>query len=108
GAAARLPREARSRDFLGRPAPQPLLHRSFAATEREEIRAWVEQAARRMVIKPVDASGSKGVALLDPDLFDPARINQAFAESRSHAVVVEELVPKSGHQVCGDAFIEDG
>jgi len=103
-----LTRKDRFRDFLTQTGLQPLLHRSFGAGERDAIRVYVEQAARLMVIKPVDASGSKGVSLLDPDGFDDLRVEQAFTESRSRTVVVEEFVPKSGHQICGDGFVEDG
>jgi biotin carboxylase len=103
-----LTRKDRFRDFLSQTGLQPLLHRSFRAEEQGAIRPYVEQAARPMVIKPVDASGSKGVSLLDPEGFDALGVDQAFAESRSCTVVVEEHVPKSGHQVCGDGFVEDG
>lgn len=103
-----LTRKDRFRDFLSRTGLQPLLHRSFSAGERGAIRAYVEQAARQMVIKPVDASGSKGISLLELDSFDSLRVEQAFSESRSRMVVVEEFVRKSGHQVCGDGFVEDG
>jgi biotin carboxylase len=103
-----LTRKDLFRDFLTRSGLQPLLHRSFGAGEQDAIRPYVERSARRMVIKPVDASGSKGVALLEPDGFDPLRVDQAFAESRSRTVVVEELIAKSGHQICGDGFVEDG
>lgn len=103
-----LTRKDRFRDFLSRTGLQALLHRSFGAGERDAVRPYVEQAARLMVIKPVDASGSKGVFLLDPDGFDLLQVDQAFAESHSRTVVVEEFVPKFGHQICGDGFMEDG
>jgi biotin carboxylase len=103
-----MTRKDRFRDFLSETGLQPLRHRSFSAGERDAIRPYVEETARLMVIKPVDASGSKGVSLLAPDSFDSLRINQAYAESRSQTVVVEEFVPKSGHQLCGDAFVEEG
>ena len=103
-----LTRKDRFRNFLTQAGLQPLIHRSFGAGERDAIQAYVEQAARLMVIKPVDASGSKGVSLLDPAGFDALRVDQAFAESRTRTVVVEEFVPKSGHQICGDGFVEDG
>jgi len=103
-----LTRKDRFRDFLTRTGLQPLLHRSFTAEERDAIRPFVDQAARSMVIKPVDSSGSKGVSFIAPDRFDPLLVDRAYAESRSRSVVVEELVPRRGHQLCGDGFVEDG
>jgi len=103
-----LTRKDSFRAFLARAGLQSLLYRSFCAGERDAVRSYVEQAARVMIIKPADASGSKGVSLLDPDCFDSRQVDQAFDESRSRTVVVEEFVPKSGHQVCGDGFVEDG
>jgi len=103
-----LTRKDRFRDFLDATGLQPLLHRSFAAAERDEIPPFVARAARPMVIKPVDASSSKGVALLEPGRRDEVRIDHAYAESRSRTVVVEELVARTGHQLCGDGFVEDG
>lgn len=103
-----LTRKDRFRGFLAQTGLQPLLHRSFSAAERAAIQPYVEEAARLMVIKPVDASGSKGVSLLAPRNFDSQGVDQAFAESRSHTVVVEEFVRKRGHQLCGDGFVQEG
>lgn len=61
-----------------------------------------------IMIKPVDASGSKGVTkILDINEFEKA-YDEALNYSISKTVIVEEYVQRSGYQIAGDAFLVDG
>ncbi len=61
-----------------------------------------------LVIKPVDSSGSKGVAVISK----VSELSKAYARaleySRAKKVILEEYVEKSGFQIAGDGFIYDG
>jgi biotin carboxylase len=60
------------------------------------------------MVKPVDSSGSKGVALVDPGDergFEEA-VQHARSFSRANQVCVEEFLP--GEEVGGDAVVMDG
>ena len=61
-----------------------------------------------VILKPVDSSGSKGVAIVKShneikDIFD-----NAMNYSRCKRVIVEELINSKGAQMHGDAFVRDG
>jgi biotin carboxylase len=61
-----------------------------------------------VIVKPVDASGSKGVALIHhPEKVDPA-VQEALEYSRSRKVLVEEYIDAKDHQICGIGFLQDG
>lgn len=61
-----------------------------------------------IMIKPVDASGSKGVCRVN----SKDEIAEAFAEASKYSncgvVIAEEFVQREGYQIAGDAFIVDG
>lgn len=61
-----------------------------------------------VMVKPVDASGSKGVVKIygEPDL--EAAVEEALSYSRMGRFVVEEFIEKKGYQVSGDGFSVDG
>ena len=63
------------------------------------------------VIKPADASGSKGISRVTR-MDDPQAIRRqfktAFDVSFTHEVVLEEWVTRDGYQVAGDGFVVDG
>ncbi|MBQ1257934.1 MAG: ATP-grasp domain-containing protein [Clostridia bacterium] len=61
-----------------------------------------------VLVKPVDSSGSKGVALASD--FDQLKEKavQAMAFSRSGRIIVEEYVEMYGEQVAGDGLSVDG
>lgn len=61
-----------------------------------------------VMVKPVDASGSKGVSKIN----EMAEFEAAYAEakkySRSGVVIVEEFIQRDGYQIAGDGFLIDG
>jgi biotin carboxylase len=83
-----------------------LPHPSFLTVERLRQTGW--PSGPDVVVKPTDASGSRGVAIVDSEdtvVLDRA-IDLASAASRSGEVILESVLP--GIEVGGDAFIVDG
>jgi biotin carboxylase len=67
-----------------------------------------EGLSGRLVVKPVDSSGSKGVSLIDqPEQLGPA-VQAARACSRLGSVIVERCVTSPYHQLHGDGFVVQG
>lgn len=62
-----------------------------------------------VIIKPVDSSGSKGATVLHSwDGLDKA-LDFAFSFSRSHRIIVEEIIEKKHeYLIGGDIFVADG
>jgi carbamoylphosphate synthase large subunit len=61
-----------------------------------------------LIVKPVDASGSKGVTKIydENGLIDA--INRSMAFSQAKGVIIEQLVAPLGFQVCGEGFLQEG
>ncbi len=61
-----------------------------------------------VIVKPVDASGCKGVT----KVYSLSQLNDALKYarefSRSGNMIVEQLIDPSGYQVCGEGFLQDG
>jgi biotin carboxylase len=61
-----------------------------------------------VILKPVDSSGSKGVARID-DLSDlENKLSTALRYSRCKRLIVEEWVEKYGYQIAGDGLSING
>jgi biotin carboxylase len=61
-----------------------------------------------VIVKPVDASGGRGVTKVRlPGELAPA-LRHALSQSISGEAIVEVLVTPVGYQVCGEGFIVDG
>ena len=79
-----------------------------AFREYDEAFAFYCSLGETMMVKPVDASGSKGVVKVeDPDVFALAW-QEALKYSRSGLVLVEEFIDRQGDQIDGDVFVVDG
>lgn len=61
-----------------------------------------------IMLKPVDSSGSKGVAKIDAPVGVPECFSLAMSFSRCKRVIVEEFIEPFGPQVHGDGFVYDG
>lgn len=61
---------------------------------------------RPMILKPVDSSGSKGVASIDSAEAIRSAFPEAMRFSRCNRVIVEEYI--DGPQFHGDAFVNEG
>lgn len=87
-------------------------HLAFAEADLADgttVLAAVTEALRLpVIVKPVDASGSKGITKVHvPDAVLPAMSN-AVGYSLSRTVIVEELIVPRGYQVCGEGFLQNG
>lgn len=60
------------------------------------------------MIKPVDASGSKGVSKIEKEEEFSAAYELALSYSSAKTVVIEEFLQKEGYQIAGDGFLVDG
>lgn len=61
-----------------------------------------------VIVKPTDSSGSKGVSVINSLEKCVDQIKNAFAFSRSHAIIIEEYVESDFYQVAGDGLSVDG
>lgn len=65
----------------------------------------------KVVVKPVDSSGSKGVHIVErggSPLALESAIKDAHGFSRSGSVIVEEFIPRIGSLMSGDFLIHEG
>lgn len=75
---------------------------------KEDAYNFFMSIKRPTMIKPVDASGSKGVTkVFEDDEFDSA-YEEAMKYSLSKNIIVEEFIQREGYQVAGDGFLVDG
>lgn len=61
-----------------------------------------------VMVKPVDASGSKGVVKVYDVTGVPAAVEEALGYSRTKRFIIEEFIEKKGYQISGDGFSVDG
>mgnify|MGYP002546043092 CR=1 FL=1 len=77
-------------------------------TEKKEAFDFFKSIKKPAMVKPVDASGSKGVSKIwSEEEFDTA-YNSAQEYSRSGIVIVEEFLQREGYQIAGDGFLVNG
>lgn len=96
-------------DRIGRFRPRHVAFSAAALDDPARVKQRVrEEVGTRVVVKPVDASGAKGVrklASLD-DLLPALRAAVGF--SLSGRVIVEAVIDQLGYQVCGEGFLREG
>lgn len=61
-----------------------------------------------VIVKPVDSSGSKGVARINDCKDAWEKLETAFSLSRGKRIIIEEYVEKFGYQIAGDGLSVDG
>lgn len=87
----------------GLPSPQGRNFRDEAAALE-----YFRKIPKPVIIKPIDASGSKGVT----QLADESEFHQAFQEAISYSlsktIIIEQFIVKKGYQIDGDGFVLDG
>ena len=81
---------------------------AFGKDELDLAIAFGRSFGADVIVKPTDASGSKGVSICAPDGDLFAAVDAAFAASRDSLIVLEEFVPRLGYQICGDGWFQDG
>lgn len=74
----------------------------------EECESIIVSMNKRLVIKPVDSSGSKGIAFVDSGDLSHAQaaFKEAMTFSREGSVCLEEYI--DGDDVTAEGFVEDG
>jgi len=103
-----LTNKSKFRHFLQESNLQYLPHETFSELDKDQAFDYVSLRERPIVVKPVDASGSKGVSVAREMRQLSSALEYAFKESRSKTVIVEDFVSKSGSQICGDGFMLRG
>lgn len=104
-----LTNKALFRHFLTQHQLQQQSFKSFTLQQYTQIEAYLQKIKFPVVVKPVDASGSKGVSVIR-DLSDQweAKIARAFQYSLSKTIIIEQFITKKGRQICGDGYMENG
>lgn len=88
--------------------PDHVVVDAAAAAEPGLAQRLVNAVGLPAVVKPVDASGARGVAkVATPGDLAPA-VAGALAQSNAGQAIVEAQVFPRGYQVCGEGFLVDG
>lgn len=98
--------KAKTREFMtlnGFNVPQ-----SMEVISVDEASEAVKVIGFPAMIKPIDASGSKGVSRVDSVEEIKAAFKYAVEFSRSKRVIVETFIERSGYQIDADCFMYNG
>ena len=96
------------RDFLAEHGFTCPPHKGFTDPVAAEDFIKSQDANSLWMVKPVDASGSKGVVKVSPTGDVEAAVAEAYSYSRAKRVIVEHFINKKGYQISGDGFSIDG
>ncbi len=85
-------------------------HPAFSIVESpEDVLNFLNHSkSGRILLKPVDSSGSKGITMVTLPGEAIASYYYAQEFSRSRYVIAEDFIPKKGYQVGGDGFVING
>jgi biotin carboxylase len=75
-------------------------------SDADQLRRLAKQREYRLVVKPVDSRGSRGVQRLRPEMDLDAVFGAAAAQSPTRRVMVEEYLP--GPQISTESILIDG
>lgn len=73
-----------------------------------EAQKYADQQIGRLLIKPVDSSGSKGVYFCNPGEHIDQKFESAISYSRSQEVIIESYIERKGPHLHGEAFVSQG
>lgn len=82
--------------------------KAMGFTTYEEALAHIDEFQMPVMVKPVDASGSRGITKMTDKTQLKACVEEALSYSRGKRFLIEEFIVKKGHQISGDAFSVDG
>ncbi len=105
-AACILTRKDLFRNFLSANNFNVPLSASFSSLQ--EAQKYYNGLGGAVMVKPVDASGSKGVSKAEHAGRLPAAFDYALSCSRANKVIIEEYIERKGYQIAGDGFVVDG
>ena len=77
-------------------------------TDRGEGFRFFKSLEKPVMVKPVDASGSKGVNKVFAEEEFDAAWDEALSYSRAKQVIVERFIQRKDYQIDGDGFVIDG
>lgn len=103
-----LTNKGRFRELLRRERLQDLPVQRVLQPDEDAHRAEVGAADLPLIVKPLDSSGSKGVTRVNELAALPEAVQAARRLSRTGCVLVESFMQKTGFQICGDGFFQDG
>lgn len=96
------------RDFLRKKGFYMPEGQSFKSEDEKVAYEFFESLDKPVIIKPVDASGSKGVSKVYDNVDFKKAFQLAAFYSNAGLVILEEFVERDGYQVAGDGFIVNG
>lgn len=82
--------------------------KSIVSNDYKEVLNFFKENDSNAIIKPVDASGSKGVFEIVKGENFKVQFDLALSFSRKGFVIIEELIEKKGYQIGGDGFLVEG
>lgn len=82
--------------------------KTTSITRIEDVYDFFQEVSGEIILKPINASGSKGISRIQEDSQIPAAFSEARKYARDDVLVAEEFVYRDGYQIAGDAFIVDG
>ena len=77
-------------------------------TDYEEALSFFRKIKKPAMVKPIDASGSKGVNKVFTEEEFRAAYSEAMSYSISKHIIIEEFIQRVGYQIDGDAFMANG
>ncbi|MCI8991549.1 MAG: ATP-grasp domain-containing protein [Eubacterium sp.] len=81
----------------------------FQIVETEEdVTRFFEQIQGEILLKPVHASGSKGVSKISCRDQIPEAFQDAKKYSQGLCLIAEQFIQRKNYQIAGDAFVSDG
>lgn len=81
---------------------------SFSSDSLNEVNVYIASKNFPLMIKPVDASGSKGVNRIEKFTDINNLFHEALKFSTSKKVIIEEFIQRKGFQIAGDGFVING
>jgi carbamoylphosphate synthase large subunit len=94
------------RNFLNNSGIQKIQFETFNENEFKKATDYVLGKKVPLIIKPIDNSGSRGIGIVKKYDHISSLIANAFRESFSKKIIIEDFIDKSGKQVCGDGYFE--
>ncbi len=77
-------------------------------TNFDEAFKFFKTIKKPAMVKPVDASGSKGVIKIFRNEEFKSAFNTSMSYSISKNIIVEEFIQRDGYQIAGDGFLVNG
>ena len=94
------------REFMDRNQLRMPGGKSFQS--RRQAQDYFDSLTLPVMVKPIDASGSKGVVKVSERADFGEAYREAMSYSISRKIIIEKFIQKKGYQIDGDGFIRDG